>query len=222
MGTLSIINTDRLYWLGRYSERVYTTLRLFSQSFDSLIEQYEEEYSEFCDNLDIPNIYTDKDDFISRYAFSSEDPNSIISNLTRAYDNAIELRDEIGSETLAYIQMAMYSVQKAGLSQAPLIDFQYAMDDILAFWGIVDDQIDDENIRNIIKVGKRVERLDLYARLGMDKTAMQREIARLAGRIDRCTLNYRRDSIAELSALAREDTPNYGAIITAVERILEV
>ena len=33
------MNTDRLYWLGRYSERVYTTLRLFSLSFDALIEQ---------------------------------------------------------------------------------------------------------------------------------------------------------------------------------------
>lgn len=39
MGIKSVVNADRLYWLGRYSERVYTTLKLFARSFDQLIEQ---------------------------------------------------------------------------------------------------------------------------------------------------------------------------------------
>ncbi|WP_243159453.1 alpha-E domain-containing protein [Clostridium sp. SM-530-WT-3G] len=34
MGIISIEQSDRLYWLGRYTERVYTTLRIFSKSFD--------------------------------------------------------------------------------------------------------------------------------------------------------------------------------------------
>ena len=40
MGTEILSKTNRLYWLGRYSERVYTTLKLFSESFDALIEEY--------------------------------------------------------------------------------------------------------------------------------------------------------------------------------------
>lgn len=28
MGIISVENTDRLYWLGRYSERVYSTIQL--------------------------------------------------------------------------------------------------------------------------------------------------------------------------------------------------
>lgn len=222
MGTKSIINTDRLYWLGRYSERVYTTLKLFSKSFDSLIEQFGGDYSSFCASLEIPNLYTDKDDFIARYAFSLSDPNSILSNLTRAYDNAIELREEIGSETLAYIQLALYEMQRAELSESPLIEFQRVTDDILAFWGIVDDQIDDENTRNIIKVGKRVERLDLYARLQRDKTAIDREVRRLAGRIDRCDLQYNRESLAALTALSQAGTLDYAAIVQAAEALVEV
>lgn len=70
-------------------------------------------------------------------------------------------------------------------SDAPLLYFQKITDAILAFWGCVDDQIDDENTRNIIKIGKRVERLDLYARLKKSPTAIRREINRLAGRISR-------------------------------------
>ncbi len=223
MGTKSVINTDRLYWLGRYSERVYTTLKLFGKSFDELIEQLTQtDYSKFCSTLEIPNIYTDKDDFIARYPFDPEDPNSIISNLTRAYDNAIELREEIGSEALSYIQMALYSMQKAKGDQAPAIEFQNVIDDILAFWGIVDDQIDDENTRNIIKVGKRVERLDLYTRLKMNRVDLNREVQRLAGRIDRCSLRYRTQSIAELQDAVRAEELNYPAILKSVENILEV
>lgn len=92
MGIKSVMNTDRLFWLGRYSERVYTTLRLFSLSFDTLIEQSADDHRVFCESLEIPDIYRDKDDFIDRYAFGLDDPNSIISNLYRAYDNAILYR----------------------------------------------------------------------------------------------------------------------------------
>lgn len=222
MGTISVINTNRLYWLGRYSERVYTTLRLFCLSFDKLIEQVSQDYSEICRTLDIPDIYSDKDDFIGRYAFSDEDPNSIISNLIRAYDNAIELRDEIGSETLAYIQLALYSMRKAERTQNPVIEFQYVIDDILAFWGIVDDQIDDEDIRNIIKVGKRVERLDLYARLHFGPKEIEREINRLISRLAKSPLAYSHENLEKLmDSTVETEALNYDEIILAAEQLVE-
>ncbi len=221
MGIKSVMNTDRLYWLGRYSERVYTTLKLFSISFDTLIEQYAEDYRSFCESIEIPDIYRDKDDFIGRYAFSPEDPNSIISNLQRAYDNAIELREEIGSETLSFIQIAIYEMNAAKLSDAPLLHFQKITDAILAFWGCVDDQIDDENTRNIIKIGKRVERLDLYARLRKSPGAIQREVNRLAGRISRTDLIYSKDDLQTLKDLAAAPEPDYREIIRIVEQLVE-
>ena len=221
MGVKSIINTDRLFWLGRYTERVYTTLKLFAQSFDTLIEQHENDYSVFCESLDIPNIYSDKDDFIDKYPFSAEDPNSIRSNLMRAYDNAIELRDEIGSENLAYVQLAIYEMDAAQKSQAPILHFQKISDAILAFWGCVDDQIDDENTRNIIKIGKRIERLDLYARLGKDKEDIQREVYRLTGRISRTDLVYSEAELWKLNRLADAEAPDYYAIIQTAEGLVE-
>ena len=221
MGIKSVMNTDRLYWLGRYSERIYTTLKLFSISFDTLIEQYAEDYRSFCESIEIPDIYRDKDDFIDRYAFSPEDPNSIISNLQRAYDNAIELREEIGSETLSFIQIAIYEMNAAKLSDAPLLHFQKITDAILAFWGCVDDQIDDENTRNIIKIGKRVERLDLYARLRKSPGAIQREVNRLAGRISRTDLIYSKDDLQTLKDLAAAPEPDFREIIRIVEQLVE-
>ena len=222
MGVKSIENTDRLYWLGRYSEWVYTTLKLFGRSYDTMVETGAGDYDAFCRSLEIPNIYTSSEDFLRTYPFSTEDPNSIMSNLYRAYDNAIELREEIGSETLCYIQLAVYAMKKAALSDAPLLDFQTVTDNILAFWGIVDDLIEDENTRNIIKVGKRVERIDLYGRLHVDRESMTREVHRLNGRIRRCEIHFREDVLTALNALILEEPMNYREIVTQIERILEV
>lgn len=108
MGIISVEHTNQLFWLGRYSERVYTTLNIFADRFDSMIDLDTDKYEEFCLLQEIPNIYTSKEDFASRYCFDERDPNSVYSNLIRAYDNAIVLREEIGSLTLSYIQLAVY------------------------------------------------------------------------------------------------------------------
>lgn len=159
MGIISVEQVDHLYWLGRYTERVYTTLKIYSESFDRMIDESEDSYQKYCDSLDIPNIYESKEDFLKRYPFDISVPDSIISNLNRAYDNAIVLRETIGSEALSYIQLSIYAMNNASVSDAPLIDLQQIMDDLLSFWGLVDDQIDSDQIRNIIKAGKKSREL---------------------------------------------------------------
>ena len=220
MGIISVEHTDRLLWLGRYSERVYTTLKLFANYFDSMIDLNSDEYERFCKSQDIPNIYTSIEDFADRYCFDGEDPNSIYSNLMRAYDNAIVLREEIGSETLAYIQLAVYAMNKAAASDAPLVKLQRVTDNIVAFWGLADDMIPDENIRNIIKTGKRVERLDLYARLKRPRTDILREVSRLSVRISRTNLKYSSEDISRLKQLADSATTDYYSILQIVDGLV--
>lgn len=177
-------------------------------------------YVQFCLDLDIPNVYASDEDFQEKYAFDKQDENSIFSNLNRAYDNAIVLREAIGSETLSYIQLAIYEMNKAEQSVAPLLELQKVQDNILAFWGVADDLIASENVRNIIKVGKRVERIDLYARLKQPKNNMVREIQRLAGRTDRCSVKYDRDHLQELKRLASEPELNYFAMVREIESLI--
>ncbi len=219
MGIISVEQADHLYWLGRYTERVYTTLRIFSRSFDILIDGMAEHYEDFCKSIDIPNIYTDKKDFVTRYPFDTENPDSIISNLNRAYDNAITLRESIGSETLAFIQLAIYAMNKAAMSKSPLIELQKVTDNLLAFYGTVDDQIDSENVRNIIKAGKRIERIDLYARLGVDRKELARAVHRMIPRVERSGLDYDPEKLASLNAMVEEETPDYYRIVAEVESI---
>lgn len=220
MGIISVEQTDRLFWLGRYSERVYSTLRLYSNSFDTMIDEITDSYIEFCKMVDIPDIYGSKEAFKEKYPFDETNPDSIVSNLNRAYDNAIVLREEIGSETLSYIQLAIYDMNKAKISRAPLIEMQRVIDNILAFWGIVDDNIDSEQVRNIIKTGKRIERVDLYARLGMPRQELIREVERLAPRIERSGIKYNKEKINTLKKLVTEPEIDYYRIVYEVESIL--
>ncbi|MGN0482171.1 MAG: alpha-E domain-containing protein [Lachnospiraceae bacterium] len=217
----SIVKTDRLYWLGRYTERVYTTVMHFEKSYDKMIEEGAE-YASFCESLDIPNIYTSSDDFLEKYPFDPENPDSIMSNMTRAYDNAIELREEIGSESLAFIQLACYALNRAAVSEAPIPEFQKVTDNILAFYGCSDDQIEDENTRNLIKVGKRIERIDLYGRLKMPASDLKREVHRLTGRIKRCSIHYSEEVIENLNRLVEAPQIDYRQIVYEIDRIVEV
>ena len=157
MKALSHENISRLFWLGRYSERVYTTLRNFAGRFDAMIDDEKNSH-----------------DFARIYCFDENNPDSVYSALMRAYDNAIELREEIGSDTFSYVQLAVYEMNRAKLSEAPLLQLQKVIDNIAAFWGVADDIIEDENVRSIIKLGKRIERVDLYARFGAGNEDMRR------------------------------------------------
>lgn len=220
MGIISVEQANRLYWLGRYTERVYTTIRMYFKSYDTMIDELADSYGEFCSLIDIPNIYTSKEDFIKRYPFDPENPDSIISNLNRAYDNAIVLRESISSEALSYIQLTIYEMNKAALSSSPLLEMQHILDYLLAFWGIIDDRIDSEQIRNIIKAGKRIERLDLYARFGEDREKLVREVHRLIPRVENSGLSYDPEKLKILKDIVENSDLDYYKIVSIVETIL--
>ena len=220
MGIISVEQADHLFWLGRYTERVYTTLRFYFPRFDSMIDETVDSYQAFCESIDIPNIYSSKEDFLRRYPFDADNPDSIISNLNRAYDNAIVIRESIGSEALSYVQLAIYDMNKASASSSPMIELQYLMDHILSFWGIADDQIDSEQVRNMIKAGKRIERIDLYARLKVSREELVREVCRMIPRVERSGLRYDKSRLNQMKSLVENPDLDYYKIVSNVEAIV--
>ena len=220
MGIISVEQADRLYWLGRYVERVYTTVKMYDQGFDRMIDVFPTDYyQDFCARMDIPNIYRDMDDFFYRYPYDPSNPDSIISTLERAYDNAIVLRESIGSEALSYIQMAVYDWSKAAENQAPALEMQKLLDHILAFWGTVEDQIDEEEIRNILKAGKRIERIDLYARMGFEQKKLAREVSRMLPRVRKSGLPYEESRLERIAQLVQADPIDHYGLVNEVESI---
>lgn len=54
-----------------------------------MIDKDENAYVDFCRKLGIENTYSYKQEFITKYLFDENDPNSVMSNLLCAYDNAV-------------------------------------------------------------------------------------------------------------------------------------
>lgn len=82
--------------------------------------------------------------------------------------------------------------------------------------------IPDENVRNIIKTGKRVERLDLYARLNRPQTDILREVHRLSVRISRTNLHYSHSGMETLTHLAEADALDHRAILRLVDALVVI
>lgn len=183
MGIISIKSTDNLFWLGRYVERVYTTLCIFTKYYDRMIDKDENVYEEFCTKLGIPNLYAYKQEFIRKFLFDENDVNSVMSALLAAYDNAVVMRNELSSETMAYIQMAVDALERGKESTAPMLKLQDVFDDIFAFWGSADDYVESETSRNILKFGRSVERLDLYTRFSYPPELIKKEFSILLNRL---------------------------------------
>lgn len=92
MGAITRISINNLFWLGRYVERVFTTLNSFFKYADRFIEGGQAAYEKYLADINVPNIYEDADDFFHRYVFDLSNPDSIIANLDRALGNGIVLR----------------------------------------------------------------------------------------------------------------------------------
>ena len=133
--------------------------------FDCMLDKEPTLYIDYCHQLEIPNIYLNDAHFLMSYLYDKENSDSIVSNLQRAYDNAIVLRDEISSKVLSYIQMGVNLFEEMSESDAPVLSLQNVIDDLLAFKGSMYEFIDDDITLDIIKLGEYVERIDLYLRL---------------------------------------------------------
>ena len=205
MGIISLEKRDRLIWLGRYTERTFTLCRALSRYFDHMIDMDENAYKGFLDCLGLPYIYKDSDDFIATYVFDLKDPNSLASQLSRALDNAIVMREELSSDTLCYIQMAQDTLRAGCHDSAPMLILQNVVDDLFAFWGSADDNVVSEDCRTLMKCGKYVERLDLYVRLGYPYHDIDKETSKLLNRLSKVRFAYNEPAAKRLIGLTADE-----------------
>ncbi|MGN1134349.1 MAG: alpha-E domain-containing protein [Oscillospiraceae bacterium] len=165
MGNVALSKCSCLFWLGRYTERVFTTLNTFFKYYDNMIDKDPEVYKKYLAAIGVPDTYKGKDDFLYRYAFDMKIPDSIISNLERALGNGIVLRQEIKSSSLSYLQLAIDKMKNSIATTMFRYDLMFVHDNLYAFWGCIENNMTDDKAKNIIYLGKAIERLDLFVRL---------------------------------------------------------
>ena len=190
MGIISLEKSNHLYWLARYSERAFTTIHTFMEAYDEMLDENPDAYKEVCKKLSIPDIYGSKEVFVVNYLFDENDPNSVITNLRRALDNAMVMRDVISSTSLSYVQLALDVMLAAKRKDFCLLDLQDVLDFTYAFWGCIDDNIENSSSRNILKFARYIERIDLYIRLDYDRIEIHKMYDRMKYRLNRSNIEY--------------------------------
>ena len=198
MGTLSLEKIDHLLWLGRYIERSYTTQRFITTTYDKAIDSTEGNWKGQLEELGFAAETDDVLEFFRDCLFNESNLCSLAHSMGAAYDNAVMLRDVLGTESLSYVQMATDEIKAAESSDSPLLDLQLVQDNIMAFKGCVDDFVESDAARNLIKCGISIERIDLYARLSYKLGRVRQEVHRLTARINRTGAPY---SQADLKSL---------------------
>ena len=207
MGIITLENLDRLVWLGRYTERVNSTIHIFFEGLDTYIDGNDTFYKDLCKRIDIPEVYNDAKHFIEDFPYNENKYNSIISNLNRAYDDAIVMRDYIDTETMAYIQLAIYDMQRAKSKDSSVRDLYSVVDHIMGFWGCVDDRMDDQIIKAALRAGKRIERVYLYLSFDKPTDVIYREITKMENRINEIGMKHNTIVLDTLKTMLQE--PNF-------------
>ena len=179
---------NRLFWMGRYQERVFTTISYLINKYDAMIDGSPFDYAAYCESLGIFNCYNNAEEFMHSYLYDKNNPDSVRAAADMMIGNGIVLRDIISSKTLSYLQMAVYALDMASESEAPLVELQKVIDDLMAFRGSYDDFIENENMRNIIKCGSGVERISLSLSLDYHLPAVPTEIHKLLRRLEKTKL----------------------------------
>ena len=178
MGTISLEHSDRLYWLGRYTERSFTTLMSLEKLYDKMIARTVD-HTEYLGYFGLNDTYADDKEFFRSFLFDKSNPFSTAYSLERAYDNGIVLREEISTSALSFLQMAKDTLENSESSCNTRLSLIPLEDIMFGFWGCINEHIYDDEIRNIIYIGKTVERLDLYIRMKYPFTAVEKEFVRL-------------------------------------------
>lgn len=177
---------DNLYWLGRYTERVFTTLNQFFPFYDRVMDTDVDAFRPFARALDLPEDFQDFDAFIHSFLYDEKNPDSVRSAIVYAFNNAVILRPELSSRLLQYVELAMSSIVEAADRAAfdeDIYKHRDIADNMLAFWGGVENSPVDPTLKSFIFVGKYLERVDLYTRFGYSMEELKAPLGKLASYI---------------------------------------
>ena len=130
MDFISLSKTNRLFWLGRYYERVSLSIRHMMGAYDAMIDTNTFDYAEYCRQIGICNKYESVEDFFQHYIFDAHDPDSIRSAAEQMLGNGMVLRETIGSSTLAYLQMAVYTLDEGAEDEVIGLKLLQVLDNI--------------------------------------------------------------------------------------------
>ena len=159
------MNANRLFWLGRYEQRVAMTLHQLRKCCDGMIDGQPTDYAEIWNRLDASGNYSSSEEFTLGMMYDEENPSSVISAQIAAQDNAMLLRGSLATETLAYLEMSvalMRDMKKQKQTNVTML--QPVTDWALAFWGSAEERVEHHRMMLLMHIGRKIETIDMLIR----------------------------------------------------------
>jgi len=171
--------SEPLFWAGRYLERVDTTARLLSSSYDDVLSGIKSEaglkWSELLEVLALTNEYEEKGIELSSYAVTrflvddGDNPGSIVSSLASARENLRSFREKVPSELRevindTWVEFAISNFEKK-LSEHPQIMFNKLTRAMHTCTGITESSMSRNDAWRFITIGRMTERALVTTRL---------------------------------------------------------
>lgn len=170
---------NSIYWMNRYIERADNYARFISVNFNLALdlppdvpEQWEPLIIATADHFIFQEYYTEssRENILFFMTFDTRNPNSILSCLLNARENARTIRESISKEMWEYINQIYWTVKDAALASKDweLEKYQGFLENIKTgsqlFYGIVDSTITRGDGWHFGRLGRLLERADKTTR----------------------------------------------------------
>jgi uncharacterized alpha-E superfamily protein len=162
---------NSLYWLGRYLERVESTLIEINRTYDEIIDVDSDAGKNLYLKFGLELEYTSSTDFLYQSIFGSHSCN-LVELLEYARENAIISRSYIGHDAFGTIIQLDTFFKEANTNKDLDLDFRFideALSLISEIWGELTRKITRNVNDYFLLLGKYVEKVDFHLRLGRDK-----------------------------------------------------
>jgi uncharacterized alpha-E superfamily protein len=167
---------DSLYWMGRYIERAEHTSRLLAVKLESMIEQSKEDseasWSRTIAALSAETFVADPaDPFATTRALAlvRNNPSSLATSLSRARDNARQVREQLSSEVWEhlnrlYLRVLPLEIEEIWVHQPARI-FRDFLRDLHMLEGFIYTTLRHGEGWYFLELGRYIERAQLVSRL---------------------------------------------------------
>jgi uncharacterized alpha-E superfamily protein len=169
---------NSIYWMNRYIERAENYARFMSVNFNLALDlppnvdqQWEPLLIATADIFGFEKYYDQptRENVIGFMTFDKRNPNSIVSSLSEARENARTVRDTISKEMWEHLNQFYLMVRDTGShpewSQGKTQDFLTAIrNGTQLFYGIIDATITRNEAWHFGRVGRFIERADKTTR----------------------------------------------------------
>ena len=154
----------------------------FFPFYDRVMDTDVDAFRPFAKALDLPQDFEDFDGFIHSFLYDGTNPDSVRSAIVAAFNNAVVLRPELTSRLLQYVELAVKNITEAAERSASADDIysqRDIADDMLAFWGGIENSTADITLKAFVFIGKYIERIDLYTRFHLANSELDAPLAKL-------------------------------------------